>query len=147
MLQGPHDKMNSSSITMQGMWQILGRSFPLSLWHLFFSSRRLLILRREREEGSPCFGKDLSFSRFKTYRVSREVIYWSPLLSKDLRFGKAPIVREVRVEGRNCSSGNDSNLSSLCPPIHKLLWKGSVCKPHSIRQATSFVAIPDVKER
>ena len=94
------------------------------------------ISRREREEGSPCFGKYLRFPHFQISSVSREVRCWSPLLSRNFRFGKPLISGEVRVEGRNRSSGN---LSFLHPSIPNVLRKWSVCKPHSIRLATSLL--------
>ena len=141
-MQGPHDKITSPfsishwSNAMQGMWEILGHSFPLSLWHRFLSRGQSSISRWEREEGSPCFGKDLRFPHFQISRVLREVRCWSPLLSRNFRFGKPLISREVRVEDRNRSSGN---LSFSHPSIPNVLRKGSVCKPHSIRLATSLL--------
>ena len=62
------------------------------------------ISRLEREEGSPCFGKDLRFPHFQISRVSREVRCWSPLLSRNFRFGKPLIRRHCKVGSKPCKT-------------------------------------------
>ena len=119
-----------SSTTMRGMWAIRCQSSPFQNWHRFFSRGQLLIFRKEMEMGSPSFGRDWRFWQSSMCNFWREVSSWSPLPSRDLRFGRLSITREVRVEGSRPSFGNDTK--SWHP--HLMLncaREASPCKPHS----------------
>ncbi|KAM1115381.1 hypothetical protein ACFX19_006132 [Malus domestica] len=67
-----------------------------------------------------------------------------------LRFGRWEILREVRVVGSSPSSGNDSTISSSSHSeklTAKCLREVSVCRPHRIRFAISFLQLQISSDR
>ena len=86
---------------MCGMWAIRCQSSPVQNLHRSFSNGQSRIVRKERELGSRSSVKDWSLGPSQICNFRREVSSWSPIPSRDMRFGGPEIVREVR-EGSPC---------------------------------------------
>ena len=127
--------INSSSITMLGIWAILGHSSPFSLSHRCFRRGQPSRIREEREVGKPSSGKYWRLLQSKIIKVLREVRCWKPL--SDFRFGKLAIEISVRVGGSNASSGKDSTSLQLLE-IRISLREWRTCDPHPVRLENSL---------
>ena len=100
---------------MCGMWAIWCQSSPVQNLHRSFRNGQFWIVRTERLVGSCPSVKNWSLGQSQISNFSREVSSWSSKLSRDMRFGRSEILREVREDSpcRPCIGNINSGQPSI----------------------------------